>query len=472
MTFSHSFSVPLDQIFVDRPARQRREISVDSLVHSIRLHGIMNPLIVGELSQNSEPASRGFMYFLVAGERRLTAADQLGLSIVPVRLRSSLSFVEAHELELEENIRREDLTWQEACKAVADLHQLYCSRAEVSWSQQKTADALGFSVSSVTQYIRVAKELHDPKIAAANTMRAAYDVLTRRDSRLVDDAISELLEVPLLKESKDETIAVAAAPGPGLPASTTLPQAAPKAPASPGPAVPPVAAQSILHEDFLKWAASYRGPKFNLIHCDFPYGVNAFGGGSNAQHSDVGYEDSPDIYWKLMRGFCATLENFTAHSAHIIFWYSPNWRQETLAFFRKHAPSIAWDAFDLVWHKSDNTGMVPDPSRSPRRTYEVALFGAREDRKIIRPLANSYAAPTDKTHHPSAKPVPVLKHFFGMLVDNGTRMLDPTCGGASSLRAADALGAKEVFGLELDKDHYETATRALRTDRALRGNGK
>ena len=45
----------------------------------------------------------------------------------------------------------------------------------------------------------------------------------------------------------------------------------------------------------------------------------------------------------------------------------------------------------------------------------------------------------------------MLEHFMRMVVDEGTRMLDPTCGSGSALRAADRLGAREVLGLERDE---------------------
>jgi hypothetical protein len=31
---------------------------------------------------------------------------------------------------------------------------------------------------------------------------------------------------------------------------------------------------SVLNEDFIKWAPTCTGDKFNFIHCDFPYGID------------------------------------------------------------------------------------------------------------------------------------------------------------------------------------------------------
>ena len=79
---------------------------------------------------------------------------------------------------------------------------------------------------------------------------------------------------------------------------------------------------------------------------------------------------------------------------------------------------------------------------------------------------------SDKSLHPSTKPEAMLKHLFAMLVDGTTRMLDPTCGGGSSLRAAEALGAEEVLGMDISGEHVENSKAALRQARVLRSISK
>jgi predicted RNA methylase len=68
----------------------------------------------------------------------------------------------------------------------------------------------------------------------------------------------------------------------------------------------------------------------------------------------------------------------------------------------------------------------------------------------------------------SEKPEPMLRHFFGMLVDENTVMLDPTCGSGSALRAAESVGAKYVLGIEANSEFAALARTALKQARALR----
>jgi len=155
-------------------------------------------------------------------------------------------------------------------------------------------------------------------------------------------------------------------------------------------------------------------------------------------------------------------------SSHLMFWFSMAHYHTTMEYFRLHAPSLVVNPFPLMWHKSDGAGILPDMKRGPRRTYETALMAYRGDRHVITPVFNSDAATTDKAHHPSTKPEPVLRHFFRMFVDEHTRVLDPTCGGGSALRAAESMGAAFVCGLEIDPEYHANAVSALRQFRALR----
>lgn len=118
--------------------------------------------------------------------------------------------------------------------------------------------------------------------------------------------------------------------------------------------------------------------------------------------------------------------------------------------------------------KSDGAGIIPDPERGPRQIYETCLFGSRGDRKIVRSVANAYHAPTVRERHMSEKPEPMLRHFFGMLIDENTIMLDPTCGSGSAVRAAESLGTKYAVGLERNEQFAELAREALERSRRLR----
>lgn len=466
------------------PDRQRSSVAKSGpdwqgLLVSISQNGVIQPIIV----------ERDLT--LVAGERRLMASVELGLETIPVRFADDLDPLESQIIELEENLKRSDLPWRDAVRAIGRIHELYVARTP-EWSQQQTAQAIGMTPAGVSIYLKVFKSLANPKLATASGLAAAYNLLAKSDQRVADTAMSELLEAGTrafgpdqgdaghVVEETPQAVPVGAGNGLAHGALRGHDAAPPPRPVKVAPVLPP---ESILNEDFRLWAPHYAGPKFNFIHCDFPYGINAFDGSQaaagTASSSDMGpgvkahqkllYDDSPESYWSLIECLCRNLDRLMAHSGHLLFWFSMKYYHETLERFQALAPDLDFNPMPLVWVKSDNRGVLPDAKRGPRQIYETALLASREDRLIVKSVSNAYSAPSDKTYHHSTKPEPVLRYFMSMLVDDTTSMLDPTCGSGSALRAAESLGARHTLGLEIDPEHCENAKAALRKFRALRG---
>lgn len=436
------------KLIIIGPERQRKEpIDVTDLVPSIRARGIINPIVIRDGME------------LVAGERRTRAALELGLELVPVRLHSSLNLVELRIVELEENERRKDLHWMDQARAITELHQLYTKKAGeegVSWSARKTSELLFYSDAHVSVALRVGRDLTNPRINAAPNMRAAYNILVRIDDRKIGDAMSSIAGVGQV---------IITPPRPPAAPPTSGATAAPPPPLEPKI---PEEEISILQVDFITWAESYAGPKFNLVHCDFPYGVNLFDGEMSGRDKWHHYDDDPNVYWQLIRSFCEHRDRFMAQSAHMIFWLTADveTQHDTIELFNKLAPEFRIWPKPLIWHKTDNVGVLSDPKRGPRHIYETALLISRDDRYILKAKSDVYGSQTNKEHHPSTKPEPMLRHYFEMFVDENTALLDPTCGSGASLRAAESLGASRVLGLEIDAEHCANARSALRQHRA------
>lgn len=476
-------AISIDQalIDVDIEFRQRREgrkegkLETADLEKSIRLRGLLNPIIV-------EPTGEG-RFKLVAGERRLTACRNLGLPKVLVRKATELTPQEFQIIELEENIKRVDLDWQDICRSVARIHLLHVEM-DPDWTMAETAEECAITQPTVSLYMSVYADMKEERISAAGSVREAYNMISRRDQRRAGAALEDLLDTPeqalvpaapVVPLSEADTQEIKALQELGKPIPRKLEQRL----AASKPQAPVPAPESILNQSFLDWVPVYSGPKFNFVHCDFPYGVDLFSGpqGRGAelgQDGKLGYADSADVYQTLLTAFCENLNKFMSNSAHLMFWLSADWRiiAETVQTFNKLAPSLKFHKFPLIWMKSDNAGIAADVRHGPRHVYEACLMASRGARNIARVKADSYSAPTDKKLHPSTKPEPMLRHFMEMLVDETTVMLDPTCGSGASLRAAESLGAKHVLGLEIDPQFCEPARLALKQARMKRAAEK
>ncbi len=415
MTTGDFTSFPIDKIWVNRAERQRRElVKIPELMESIkRVGGLINPITIQRDGQ------------LRAGERRWTACKELGWTHIPVQFVEDLDEVELQLLELEENVGRVDLSWQDECLAVARYHQMRGQQTD-GWTQSRTAEALGISPQSVGQKIDVARELQggNTRVLEAPKFSTARNVVQRVNERKAATVVDTIRQID----------GMAPAPKPQVP---------------------------LLHADFHEWSSAYTGNRFNLIHCDFPYGINA-GEMPQGQGAELGgYADGFDVYTKLLDSLEQAMYNVVADSAHLIFWFSMDYYELTKTRLTKMGWTV--NPFPLIWYKSDNTGIAPDPQRGPRRVYETAFFASRGDRKLTaRGLVNNAVAwpGRDKSIHMSEKPVGMLKHFMGMVVDEYSVVLDPTAGSANALKAATALGAPTVLGLERDEEFYNRAKEA------------
>jgi ParB family transcriptional regulator, chromosome partitioning protein len=427
MTSGRFHIIPIGDINVERENRQRREITdIESLADSIRRLGLIHPLVV----------TRSFD--LIAGERRYNACMKLGWITVPVQYVDEVDPRILKAIELEENIKRKDIDWRDQARAVLDFHRTYQEIEGNEWTQNKTSGEIGISQSRISELINVAVELEKGNEAILNApkLSVAEGILRRATERRLNN---DLVQLHRTFEG------------------VTVPEF--------------TKAESILTEDFNTWVLGEPQIRFNFIHCDFPYGIGSdyFNQGGAAAHG--GYEDTSETWERLMFSLEIATRDHTAQSAHLMFWFAM--RKADSRLYEptcRRLEAIGWDVNPqpLIWMKSDGAGILPDPERGPRQIYETCLFASRGDRKVVRAVANAYAAPTVRDRHMSEKPEPMLRHFFGMLVDENTIMLDPTCGSGSALRAAESLGAKYFLGLEINSDFAQIAREELERFRTKR----
>lgn len=410
----------VSSIIINRADRQRRELKgIDELAESIARLGLIHPIVIDENN------------VLIAGERRLTAVKQLGWTAVDTRQFSDLDALTQYAIELEENIKRIDITWQEQCLAVQKYHDLRAKQEKGDWTKAATARELGMTPSEVGQKIDIAAEINNgnERVSKADKISTARNIVERDKSRRQSSVLSGVANIVT------DSLTVVT---PDQPIKLVVP---------------------LLNEDFHEWAAGYCGPKFNMLHCDFPYGVGMHKSDQGAGQEFGEYEDTKDVYYKLLETLDMSMSNVIADSAHLIFWYAMDYH--TYTFNRLTEMGWRVNPYPLIWHKSDNTGIIPDAQRGPRRVYETAFFASRGDRKLTQKgaVSNVFAAPgRGKEIHMNEKPVAMLQHFMGMFTDEYSRVLDPTAGSANALKAATNLGASVVLGLEKDPEFFRRSS--------------
>src|SRR5487761_2031717 len=92
-----------------QPRREFDEARLRDLADSIRQYGVLQPLTVSRMEVQREDGGIAVEYELIAGERRLRASKLAGLEQVPVINRVDVDNKVKLELDIIENLQREDL---------------------------------------------------------------------------------------------------------------------------------------------------------------------------------------------------------------------------------------------------------------------------------------------------------------------------------------------------------------------------
>jgi ParB family chromosome partitioning protein len=123
----------------DQPRKQFAEAELASLAHSIREHGILQPLVVRR---------RGDEYELIIGERRWRASQRVGLQQVPAVILEA-SDRQVLEMALVENVQRAELNPIELASAFHELIQ------GEGMTQEEVGKRVGLERSTIANHLRL-----------------------------------------------------------------------------------------------------------------------------------------------------------------------------------------------------------------------------------------------------------------------------------------------------------------------------
>lgn len=174
------------------PAQPRtvfKEEALAELAQSIRQHGILQPLSVRRVEAG---------YELIAGERRLRAAQLAGLTEIPCII-MNMDERESGMAAMLENLQRQDLDFVEEARGIANLMEQW------QFSQDQAARLLGKSQSSVANKLRLLR--HSQGVLDA--IRAAG--LTERHARALLRLSDEEEKLELIARMAEQNMSVAKA---------------------------------------------------------------------------------------------------------------------------------------------------------------------------------------------------------------------------------------------------------------------
>jgi len=401
--------------------------SLDYLMESVREFGVLEPVL---LDRHND---------LLAGFRRLTAAAMLQHTEIPFRYIDATTELESRRIELEENIMRKDMTWQEEQKAIDEIDNL--KRAEdPSWTGYHTAQIIGKKKSSVYQ----AKELvaameEDEEIAKSTTLKGALNKLKNKKNL----------------ERRKEALEKRAAGG----SHTSVAQ--------------------VQCGDALELIKDVGDESIDHIITNAPFGIDlTFGGDKPYEDDDVAITDLirglvPEFFRVLnSRGWviCFFDSRKLQASTHLHRWVDAQTRDIPIDIHRalgleywfKEAGFQYVSPLPAVWVKPNKShGQIGDPGKGLISSWESCLFAAKSDesRLLRQGLKNHFIYntpnPSERIHEVQM-PVDLCEELLSMVALGGEIVLDPFAGSAS-IGVACLNRQVHFVGFELDEQRAEFA---------------
>ncbi|MEG1257089.1 ParB/RepB/Spo0J family partition protein [Clostridium sp.] len=181
-----------------QPRKVFDEESIKELAQSIKVYGIIQPLSVRKLNENS--------YELIAGERRLRAAKEAGLPKVPAII-VNINDKDSAAIALLENLQREDLNFYEEAIAYNNLIKVH------SYTQEQLSEVIGKKQSTIANKLRILKldeNTVNTLVKSKLTERHARALLklpsTELQDKIVDIVVKDSLNVKKTEELIDREL--------------------------------------------------------------------------------------------------------------------------------------------------------------------------------------------------------------------------------------------------------------------------
>jgi len=415
------FEVDPDDVVLDEDLpRYRKEVDqrkLKKLLRSMEKYGQFVPIIVTRDMR------------LVAGGRRL-AACKMGQRKVRCIYIDAVDPLVLREIELEENLQRENLTPAEEALAIRDLHnikqKLYGesqSGREGGWTLDKTAESLGVSRAKVIEHIQIAEAVETfPELAKLKNKSAI-----KRAARSIDAAVRRAELARQVRCEWDLHLA-----------------------------------------DAREWMPTVPDRSVDLLLTDPPYGIDIDEvamhiGRKTGGVSTAGYKftDKPDKAFELYTVLARESFRFCKGTAHAWIFVAPEYFHAVRTIFE----AVGWlpHVRPIIWVKRA-VGQCNAPKCWPASCYDMLLYCRRPDSELVlqgRPdWIQVPPVEPSKRIHPAEKPVELLRELIQRTVMPNSVVCDPFAGSASTFRAALSLKMRPV-GCEVDKAAYAAALEAL-----------
>lgn len=457
--------LPINEIRVED--RQRQDLGdISGLAKSLQRYGLIQPIVI---SQDKR---------LLAGGRRLTAATALGWTEIPVVYKETLSEDQAFEIELEENVRRKDMSWQERCLTIAKIHRLKKARRTAdheTWGMQETGELLGISKTHTYYNLTIASHLladekKEGPFWKAESMYEAWQIHLKQeeDADLKELATRHHEAITMVPINIEDTQIEQADIDVGW---SELDEAKEKYLANPmnDPAkweeywaekqarsIPPVPLSRMLFRgDCIDFMYANKAT-FDAIITDIPYGNDMDNLDTISNIDSVKAEhDVEYVRDVLMPRFFPAAYHTLKDMAYLATWCDIELWQHMYDLAVKAGFKV--QRWPITWVKTHTCGNN-SAQFNFTKTTEIAMVMRKGNATLVRNQPTSVIVAAndelcDAIRHPFAKPFKVWEFLIDALTIQGHVVLEPFAGGGSGVVSLLRKG-RVPFACEINDVHY------------------
>jgi len=427
---------------IDTKAFEKKDLEeLQDLADSIKLVGLLNPIVIDE--DNT----------LLAGMRRLCAYVLNGAPAIEATRLGDLTELQQRIVELEENVRRVDLRWDDQVKLIAEIDRLKRvefgeatsapttaqgkskGKEQEGWSQEKTAALVGKDRSTVSRSINLAEALNMiPQLSACKSADEAQ--------KKFDGMLEQLATQELMKRVAEED---------GTQTEKTIVK---------------LVEENYIVGDCLLGMRELQDNDRRLVmaEVDPPYGIalqEKRQGRMRESYNEIGLEDYPQFLLTAAKEVFRIL----APDAWCVWWYGHE--HQALVYQTLTHIGFQVDKIPCTWVK--NKGQTNQPDRYFARGWEP-FFLCRKGKPLMhkRGRLNVFAYPgvsDQRRTHDTERPFDLIHDIISTLClpKSGT-VLVPFMGSGNTMRAALAHGMK-ALGWDIDGTEQKLAlTKKLLAD--------
>lgn len=448
--------------------RRRIEMGdIEDLAEDMRKTGQITAITVRPPNEEDRGQDdyRGEQWVLVAGGRRTAAAMRNGWLEIAAHDVRELDPIEHRVMELHENVKRKDMTWQEIAEA---KHQLLALRREQNpeITQAEVAKEIGETAANFSRDIAVAEAMEArPGLKSAGSKKAVL-----RHAKTI-----EHFEARLKRESPSY--------------ATDL-------------------AQRIVTADMRDWLRKLPNGFADLTIPDLPYGIDHFSQGQKkvgAEHISE-YDDAEGVSRDLFYDVIPQLMRVTKRSGWLCLFMS----EANYSFIAGLMGETCITHFDYrsdaadgscllkpgdpehreceyrnvaeprwIWYRPNSQNNPRFPETHAKNMYEHIIVYRMPEARLMRPCDNVLVYDAEYGNeriHAMQKPVELCVDLISRFTLPGETVIDPCFGSGNHLRAGAKLG-RDIWGCDLNPNLRATALGNIAQDfngvvpRAARSNG-